>query len=71
MSCNNNSINNGGFVAKAEDFIVYSNFEDNNYLYKMKFDGTMKTKLSDIKCKYINIWDGWAFFKRKRLLKAK
>ena len=28
----NSNINNVGFVAKAGEWIVYSNFDDNNYL---------------------------------------
>ena len=58
----NSNINNVGFVAKAGEWIVYSNFDDNNYLYKMKADGSMKIKLAEVSCKYINISDDWIYY---------
>lgn len=58
----NGNINNGGFVSKAGDWIIYSNFNDNNYLYKMKFDGSMKIKLAEIRCKYINTLYDWVYY---------
>lgn len=58
----NSNISNGGFIAKARDCLIYSNFQDNNYLYRMNFDGSMKTRLSEVKCKYINIWEECAYY---------
>ena len=45
-----------------EDWIYYSNQSDGYKLYKIKTDGTNRTKLNDRLSTYINIVDGWIYY---------
>ena len=57
------NISNKGLVAEYNDWIYYSNHNDLYRLYKVKKDGTEKTRLSDQKALYINVMGGWVYFK--------
>lgn len=49
-----------GTVAKSGDWIYYSNYQG---FYKVKTDGTMKTKLSNRHAAHINVVGDWIYFK--------
>jgi hypothetical protein len=46
----------------SNGWIYYSNASDGNKLYKIKVDGTSKTKLNDIATSCINVVDNWIFY---------
>jgi tetratricopeptide (TPR) repeat protein len=56
------NIVNAGIVAQKGDLIYYSNLSDNGYLYKIKTDGTGKTKLNSENSSNINVVDGWVYY---------
>lgn len=56
------NILNFGMVAQAGDWIYYSNSADGWGLYKVKTDGTQKTKLTDYPVRFINVMDDWVYF---------
>jgi len=53
------NINSGG-LCDADGEWLYCNMFDK--LYKMRLDGTEKTKLTDENAMYINACDGWVYF---------
>jgi len=55
------NIVNGGFAAYDGEWIYYNGF-DNKCFYKMREDGTEKTKLADHYALDINIADGWIYY---------
>lgn len=57
-----NNILNGGYVSKQGEWIYYRNFSKDNLLYKMKEDGSYKTKLTNNIASYINIVDEWIYY---------
>ena len=57
------NIANGGYAAQDNGWIYYRNQNDEGKLYKVKVDGTENRKLSNNKASYINIMDGWIYFK--------
>ncbi len=56
------NIANCGVIAKQGDWIYYCNFNDNRKLYKIKTDGTEKTKLNDDHSTYINVSGDWVYY---------
>jgi hypothetical protein len=59
------NIVNDGLAATDGEWIYYSNPADEGRLYKMKPDGSGKTKLSDNKdAEYINVVGGWVYYAR-------
>ncbi|MBL4934272.1 DUF5050 domain-containing protein [Clostridium sp. YIM B02515] len=56
------NITNRGVIAKQGDWIYYCNFSDNRKLYKIKTDGTEKTKLNDDHSTYINVLGDWVYY---------
>jgi Flp pilus assembly protein TadD len=56
------NITNMGLIARQGDWMYYSDFTDEGKLYKMRSDGTEKTKLSDQSCIYINVMGRWVYF---------
>jgi RNA polymerase sigma factor (sigma-70 family) len=59
------NIENGGFVAQQGEWIYYRNISDNDFLYKMKTDGTGKTKLSSDITTYLNVVGDWIYYQNK------
>lgn len=57
------NISNSGIVAEKDDWIYYSNSNDNYSLYKIKQDGTQKTKLNSDRVSYINVMGGWVYYR--------
>jgi len=55
------NIVNGGFAAYNDGWVYYNSF-DNKCFYKMREDGTEKTKLADQSACYINVADGWIYY---------
>jgi hypothetical protein len=56
---------NGGFVAESDGWVYYNGSIDysNNGIYKMRSDGSEKTKLIDgLHAQEINVADGWIYF---------
>jgi len=53
------NIVNAGHVAQQGDWIYYSNWSG---LYKIRTDGTQKTKLNDEKSSYINVVGDWIYY---------
>jgi len=58
----NGNIINGGCAALQGDWIYYVNNSDSYKLYKVKKDGTGKSKLSDDMPKYINVLGDWIYY---------
>jgi hypothetical protein len=56
------NINNFGLAAIQGEWIYYSNQGDNGSLYKMKIDGTEKTKLNNSAIRYINVVGDWIYY---------
>ena len=52
----------GGIVAEKGDWIYYRNHSDNDWLYKIKKDGTEKTKIIDDSPYNINIVGDWIYY---------
>ena len=61
------NISNGGHTAQSGEWIYYSNFSDGGKLYKIKVDGTSKTKLTDEKLFYINVIGDWIYYQSSSL----
>lgn len=59
------NINNIGLVEQKDGWIYYSNYSDNEYLYKMRTDGTEKTKLNSETSAYINVVGDWVYFEEE------
>lgn len=55
------NLKNGGLVACDNEWIYYSNINDGMKLYKIKKDGTEKTKLYDGIVYYLNLVDNWIY----------
>lgn len=57
------NINNFGLASVQGGFIYYSNYSDNQNLYKMKADGSSNTKLnSDGGVSHINVLGDWIYY---------
>lgn len=56
------NIVNGGYTAYHNGCVYFSNLNDKNKLYKSDSSGNNMTKLSDNKCRSINISDGWVYY---------
>jgi hypothetical protein len=56
------NIKNGGLVARNEDWIYYSNTSEDWNLYKVKDDGTQKTKLTDYAVIFVNVVDDYIYY---------
>lgn len=56
------NITNGGIAMQKGDWIYYTNGGDYNKLYKIKIDGTGKTKLNDDASYNINVVGYWIYF---------
>ncbi|MCL2773001.1 MAG: DUF5050 domain-containing protein [Oscillospiraceae bacterium] len=59
------NINNNGLVAQQGDWIYYSNRNDGDNLYKMRTDGSEKTKLYGYGIaihEYINVIGDWIYY---------
>jgi hypothetical protein len=51
------------YTAYSNGWIYYNNFHAGKTLYKMRMDGSQKTKLSNDNCEYINIVDSWIYYR--------
>lgn len=58
----NANLLNDGQVVQKDNWIYYVNRCDMNQIYRMKIDGSCKTKLCDEHCKYINIVGDWIYY---------
>lgn len=56
------NIMNGGVIAKADGWFYFHNVYDQFFLYKMKEDGSSKTKLSEDNPWNINVAGDWLFY---------
>jgi hypothetical protein len=60
------NINSGGYICDGGDGYVYYRSEkadiDSWTLYKARYNGTGKTKLSSLQPQRINVLDGWVYF---------
>lgn len=56
------NIANGGYVAQKDEWIYYRNSSDDDRLYKVKIDGSQKTKITDDRPRYINVVSDWLFY---------
>lgn len=65
------NINNGGLVATQGEWIYFSNRKDNNYLYKIKKDGSELTLLTKTPAQNINVVGGWIYFSNQDIFKIK
>ena len=60
---NAGNIHNSGYIALQDDWIYYANNRDEHKLYKMRSDGTENILLSDEPVSYINVSDGWIYYR--------
>ncbi|MCZ8517870.1 MULTISPECIES: DUF5050 domain-containing protein [Paenibacillus] len=61
----NYNLNNGGQLAVADDWMYLnpnSSYDGPNYLYKMKLDGSGKTRLTDDNAGSINVVGDWVYY---------
>ncbi|MCX7921521.1 MAG: DUF5050 domain-containing protein [Clostridia bacterium] len=56
------NISNFGFTAKQGNWIYYADIFNDTGLYKMKLNGTDKTKISDDSCLNINVIGDWIYY---------
>lgn len=56
------NIANGGLVAQSGDWIYYQHTNDGFTLYKMRVDGSEKTKLNDNISYCINVVEDWIYY---------
>jgi len=56
-----NDVSFGGLNVYG-DWIYYENQSDGYKLYKIKTDGTDRTKLNNRSSAYVNIVDGWIYY---------
>ncbi|WDV47466.1 DUF5050 domain-containing protein [Clostridiaceae bacterium M8S5] len=57
------SDNNPVDITVKDEWIYYSNYSDNGYLYKIKKDGMNETKLNSDKCCCIQVYDEWIYYR--------
>jgi ribosomal protein L40E len=57
-----NNIINGGLVAQQGEWIYYRNASDGFKLYKVRTDGSGRTRLNDDASLYVNEADGWVYY---------
>lgn len=55
---------NEGLFCEYDGYIYFANPYDNNYLYKMKSDGSKATKLTEDNVSYINVCGKYIYYKR-------
>lgn len=58
----NGNVVNSGNAAQKGDWIYYRNGSDGDKLYKVKNDGSEKTKLDDDRAININVVDDWVYY---------
>ncbi|MCE5223257.1 DUF5050 domain-containing protein [bacterium] len=56
------NIVNSGIVAQQGEWVYYSNFNDDRKLYKIRTDGTGRTKLNEDNSYYINVVGEWIYY---------
>ncbi len=50
------------FINHTEDWVYYSNRDDNNRLYKVMYDGTGRSAISDSGSWFLNISSDWLYY---------
>ncbi|WHH57181.1 DUF5050 domain-containing protein [Petroclostridium sp. X23] len=50
------------YINIIEEWIYYTNTDDENKSYKMKTDGSKRIRLIDDSAKYLNVNDGWIYY---------
>ena len=48
--------------AAADGWVYYVNADDSYSLYKMRYDGTLNTKITSEESHYPNIAEGWVYY---------
>lgn len=56
------NITNWGIAAKQGDWVYFSNISNNHRLYKMRLDGSSKSKLNDDDSLYLNVVGDWIYY---------
>lgn len=56
------NVANRGLAASNGEWVFFTNASDDDKLYKMKADGTGRTKLSDDGSEYINVIGDWIYY---------
>jgi hypothetical protein len=56
------NIANGGIVAQSGDWVYYVNYDDGESLYRIRTDGTERTKLNDDWSTGINVVGDWVYY---------
>jgi len=54
--------NAGGYFAEKDGWVYYTNFDDGSSLYKMRQDGSDKTKLNNSRSYCINVVGDWVYY---------
>jgi hypothetical protein len=58
----NGNIHNNGYVLINGDWIYYTNFDNNNYLYKKRLDGNIGQELTKHYSCQLNFIDNWIYY---------
>lgn len=56
------NLNNKGYFCESDEYIYFTNFDDNHNLYKMSIDGSECVKLADAPAAYINAGGDYLYF---------
>ena len=56
------NIANGNLAIQYGEKIYYIDKKDLNNIYSMALDGTRVTKIKNVKCSEISIYNGWIYF---------
>lgn len=59
------NIVNGGLVAQQNDWIFYVNPSDNDRIYKVRFDGIGRVRVTNDRAHYINVIGEWIYFSNR------
>ena len=60
------NIINGGFVAQQDEWIYYRNGGEGGKLYKIRMDGSDRTKITGDESCYINVAGEWVYYSNER-----
>lgn len=58
------NISSYGVLAQESGWVYYSNLNDESKIYRKKIDGSSTKKLNDVMSDYLNICDGWIYYRQ-------
>ena len=61
---NSGNIMGGAQLAQSGEWIYYANRNDGYKIYRKKIDGSSEEKLNNVQSDYINVCDGWIYYRQ-------